>query len=137
MSSSITGTKVAAIRKNIAMGLMLFAALAAGYAFIAAIGVATSAGAATQQVEWWRAFGFLMFASIFVLLAIWPHRYPGLWEIVIVNKAALTLVQVLLIGNNAENALSAAVADGILTIILIAAYILSKGYTSWSLRADK
>jgi hypothetical protein len=136
MSNSIPVTKVVSpIRRNIATGLMLFAALGAVYAFITAIGVAMSAGAATQQVEWWRVFGFLLFTCIFVMLAIWPYQYPGLWEIVIVNKAALTIVEVLLIGGNAENALSTAVADGILTIILIAAYVLNKGYISWRRRA--
>jgi hypothetical protein len=68
-----------------------------------------------------------MFTGIFVLLAFWPRRYPGLWELVILNKAALTIVEALLIRNNATNALSAAVADGILTIVLIAAYILRLG----------
>jgi cell division protein FtsW (lipid II flippase) len=118
-------------RDTIAMVLMLLAALGALYSFITAVGTASSAGPDTQQVEWWRALGFLMFASLFALLAFWPRRYPYLWEILILNKAALTIVMVLLAQNNAANAGTAAVADGILTIILLAAYLLSKGYLSW------
>jgi hypothetical protein len=48
-------------------------------------------------------------------------------ELVILNKAALTIVEALLIRNSATNAMSAAMADGILTIVLIAAYILRLG----------
>jgi hypothetical protein len=125
MSARRTEVKTpSSTQDRIATGLLLLAALGACYACIAAIGAATAASPATQQVEWWRVFGLLMFTGIFVLLAFWPRRYPGLWELVILNKAALTIVEALLIRNNATNAMSAAVADGILTVVLIVAYIL-------------
>jgi hypothetical protein len=41
---------------------------------------------------------------------------------------------VLLIGNHANEAQLAAVSDGILCAFLIAAYLLSRGYTAWSPR---
>lgn len=119
------------IRDRIATLLMLLAALGAGFAFISGVGAAANAGPATQQVEWWRALGFLMFAAMFVLLAFWPRRYPFLWELVIFNKAALTVVEIFLIRNNAENAASSAAADAVLTALIIAAFILSRGYKSW------
>jgi cell division protein FtsW (lipid II flippase) len=118
-------------RDKIAMVLMLVAALGALFSFITAVGTASSAGPDTQQVEWWRALGYLFFAFLFTLLAFWPRRYPFLWEIIILNKAVLTIVMIMLIQNNAANAATAAVADGILTIILLAAYLLGKGYLSW------
>jgi hypothetical protein len=118
-------------RDRIAKILMLVAAAAALYAFVTGISVATGSGPATQQVEWWRVLGYLMFVGIFILLALWPRRYPGLWELVIADKAALTVVEVILINNNAANAAATAAADGILTVILIAAYLLSRGYSSW------
>jgi hypothetical protein len=65
---------------------MLLSALGALYAFVTAIGATIAAGPATQQVEAWRALGYLMFAALFVLLGCWPRRYPYLWEVVIVNK---------------------------------------------------
>ena len=119
------------MRDRIAMALMLAASLAALYAFITAIGGAAGAGLQTQQVEWWRVLGILMFTGLFVLLAFGPRRYPGLWELVILDKAALTVVELVLIGNQAANAASSAIADGILTFILLAAYVLSRGWTSW------
>ena len=59
--------------------------------------------------------GFAFFAGTMSLLAFWPRRYPGLWELLIVNKTALTVVEVLLIYNQATNAQSTAIADGILS----------------------
>jgi hypothetical protein len=118
-------------RDQIANILMLVAALAALYAFIMSAGVAAASGPDTQQVEWWRALGYLMFSGLFGLLAFWPRRYPGLWELLILDKAVLTIVEVVLISNNAANAAVAAEADGILTAILVAAYLLSSGYRSW------
>ena len=119
------------IRDRIAAVLMGLAALAAFYAFITSIGVARAASPETQQVEWWRVLGFLFFSAAFVLLAIWPRRYPGLWELIILDKAALTIVEIILIQNQAANAAPAASADAILTVILLAAYLLSRGYRSW------
>ncbi len=129
-SKNVTQTN-STTRDRIAMFLMLLAASGALYALISAVGVALSAGPETQQVEWWRAFGFVVFTVLFVLLAFWPRRYPGIWELVLLDKAALTLVEVALIGNQAANAASTAVSDGILTLLILAAYILSRGYSSW------
>ena len=118
-------------RDRWAMILMLVAALGALYALVTGFGTATSSSPEIQQVEWWRVFGFLMFAGLFVLLAFWPRRYPFLWELLILDKALLTIAEVVLIGNQAKDAVSTAEADGILTVILVAAYVLSKGYRSW------
>ncbi len=128
---SATTTRTSVLRDRIALGLMLLSALGALYAFVTAIGATSAAGPATQQVEAWRALGYLMFAALFVLLGLWPRRYPYLWEVVIVNKAALTVVEIVLIGKGAADAQSSALADGILTVLLVAAYLLSRGYASW------
>lgn len=118
-------------RDRIAMGLMLLCAIGAFIGFIGSIADAASAGSATQQVETWRALGFTLFTGLFVLLAFWPRQYPLLWELVILNKAALSIIEATLISNHAVNAASSAVIDGILTLILVAAYLLSRGYLSW------
>jgi hypothetical protein len=129
-TSSMSGA-APLLRDRIAAGIMFFAALAAAYAFVSSIGTALASGPAQQQVEWWRVLGFLMFSGVFVLLALGPRRYPGLWELVILDKAALTIVEIALIGNQADNALSSAVIDGILTVLILVAYLLSRGYASW------
>jgi hypothetical protein len=113
---------------------MLVSALGALYAFFTAIGAVQTAGPATRQVETWRMFGFLMFAGVFVLLGVWPRRLPGLWELTIANKVGLTIAEVALIGNQAVGAQFTAISDGVLSVFLIGAYLLSRGYTAWSLR---
>jgi hypothetical protein len=40
-------------------------------------------------------------------------------------------VEIVLIGKGAADARSSALADGILTVLLVAAYLLSRGYASW------
>ncbi|MCE1252180.1 MAG: hypothetical protein LWX83_01390 [Anaerolineae bacterium] len=119
------------VNDRISLGLMMLAALGAAYAFVSAIGVALTAGPETQQVEWWRAFGFLLFTVLFIMLAIKPRAYPGLWELIILDKAGLTVVEFWLISNDVVNAQSTAIVDGVLTVIILAAYLLAQGYRSW------
>jgi hypothetical protein len=130
-----TSARVAfSVRDRIATALMLVSALGALYAFTTSIAAVQAAGPATQQVETWRMFGFLMFAGVFVLLGIWPRRLPGLWELTIADKVGLTLMEALLIRNHAGGAQFTAISDGILSAVLIAAYVLTRGYTAWSPR---
>jgi len=132
MSMNPTAARAApTIRDRIATVLMLVSALGALYAFITSIGAVQTAGPATQQVETWRMFGFLMFAGVFVLLAIWPRRLPGLWELTIADKVGLTVMEALLIRTGAVDAQFAALSDAILCAFLVAAYLLSRGYTAW------
>lgn len=119
------------LRDRIATALMLVSALGALYAFITSIGAVQTAGPATQQVETWRMCGFLLFAGVFILLGVWPRRLPGLWELTIANKVGLTIAEALLIRNNAAGAQFTAISDGILSAFLVAAYLLSRGYTAW------
>jgi hypothetical protein len=131
MTSSSAPTAPSPIRDRLATSLMLVSALGALYAFVNAVGVVLAAGPATQQVEAWRMMGFAFFAALFTLLAFWPRRYPFLWELVILNKGALTVIEALLIGGHAVDALSSSIADGVLTLLIIVAYFLSRGYSSW------
>jgi hypothetical protein len=120
----------ARLRDRLALGLMLLSALGALYGFVSSVGTVTGASLATQQVEAWRMIGFLMFSGVFVLLGLWPRRYPYLWELTIANKVALTLVQLILI-SRATNAMADGVVDAVVSVFLILAYILSRGYESW------
>jgi len=42
-----------------------------------------------------------------------------------------------LVGNHAANAASSALIDGVLTLVLNAAYLLSRGYLSWRAPATR
>jgi hypothetical protein len=115
------------VRDRIALALMLLTALGAFYGFVASIGTVRQASAATQQVEAWRMIGFLMFSAVFVLLGVWPRRYPLLWEFTILNKLAITALQLLVIPR-AINALTDGAIDAIVTALLLVAYALVRGY---------
>ena len=73
------------------MVLMLLAAFGALSAFLGSIGTATAAGSDTVVAETWRMYGFAVFAGLFVLLALRPRHYAGVWELVIFHKGASPL----------------------------------------------
>lgn len=131
---SAPATASSTIRDRLALTLMIVSAGGAGVAALTSIGDVAAAGPATQQVEAWRLWGFVMFAGVFALLAVGPRRYPGLWELAIADKAALTVTEALLMGRHAANAPSSAIIDGVLTIVLLASYLLSRGYAGWRMR---
>ena len=124
------------VRNRIAMALLLLSAAGALVSFLGSIGPAVTASSETQVVEIWRAYGYLVFAGLFVLLAFWPRRFPGVWELAIFHKVALT-ISALTIISGAADAGNIVVADGLVAIFLIAAYVLSRGYAAWAgLRAN-
>lgn len=118
-------------RRRTATVILVLAALGAIFAFVMAITSINSAGRALVVDKSWRMFGLLVFAGLFVLLAYRPRQYPGVWELVIFHKAA-TAVFVGVFATNAVGATTTAVTDGVLAVGLIGAYLLVKGYESWS-----
>jgi hypothetical protein len=119
--ASVTGARVL-------MGLAAAGALAAA---ATSIQVVRNAGPESQMVEIWRLAGFVLFSGLFALLAYRPLHYAGVWELVIVNKLALTIAA-LTYASDAAGAGAVAVVDGILTGVLLAAYLLSRGWSAWS-----
>jgi hypothetical protein len=77
-----------------------------------------------------------VFTRLFVILAFWPRRYPGVWELAIFRKVALTVSAVTGI-SGAAGTMMIVVSDGLVAVFLIAAYLLSRGYARWtSLRTN-
>lgn len=113
---------------RVLMGLAALGALAAA---VTSIQVVRDAGPETLVVEIWRLVGFVLFSGLFALLAYRPLRYAGVWELVIVNKLTLTIAA-LTYASDAEGASEVALVDGILTGVLLAAYLLSRGWRAWS-----
>lgn len=131
MEYSATRT-VATWRDRIATGLMLLAAAGALFSFIGSINSVAIASSATQVVEVWRMYGFIVFTGLYVFLAFWPRRYPGMWELAILDKAALAITGFVLLGRGADDAQTILIFDGGLTVITVIAYVLAKGYTGWA-----
>jgi peptidoglycan/LPS O-acetylase OafA/YrhL len=128
---------VATWRDRVAAGLMLLVTLGALIAFVTAISAVATANPATQVVEIWRMYGFIVFAGLFMLLAFWPRRYAGIWELVILNKVALSITGLVLLGRGATDAQTILIFDGSLAVITIVAYVLAKGYTAWKRASEK
>ncbi|MFE9691862.1 hypothetical protein [Micromonospora sp. NPDC005806] len=126
-----TGTGSTRIRDRVARALLVLAAAGAVAAVAGAVDGVADAGPATRMVETWRMLGFGVFAGLFLLLAYRPRLYAGIWELAILNKLGLTLAA-LSFGSGTDGAGAALIADGSITLILLAAYVLSKGWTAWS-----
>jgi len=118
-------------KDQIAKILLLFCALGAFVSFFLNIGNVTAADSVTKVIEIWRLYGFLLFTGLFVLLAIYPRRYAGIWELVIFHKAAVSITIPLLVQNITPDIQSVAITDGVLAIIVVVAYFLTKGYSAW------
>jgi len=121
----------ALVRDRIARILLVVVAVGAIGAAIGAVGMVADAGPTTRMVETWRMLGFIVFAGIFLLLAYRPRVYAGIWELAILNKLGLTIAA-LAYGTGTEGAGAALAADGVVTFLLVAAYILSRGWRAWS-----
>jgi hypothetical protein len=107
------------------MARALLAVAAAG-ALVAALPTAADAVAADGALRSalvWQAYGLVVFAGLFALLAWRPRGYRGVWELAILNKVALT-VTALFTGDGAVLA-----ADGALSVLLVAAYVLARGWS--------
>jgi len=119
------------VRDRVARALLVLSALGAVLAIAGAVVAVADAGPATRMVETWRLLGFGVFAGMFVLLAYRPRMYAGIWELAILDKFALA-VTAFAYGSATDGAVTAMVADGVITIMLLAAYVLSRGWTAWS-----
>jgi hypothetical protein len=118
-------------RDQAARVLLVLAAAGALVAMISAIGTVADAGPATRMVETWRLLGFGTFAGLFALLAYRPRYYAGVWELAIANKLTLALFG-LVYGAGTKDASSVLASDGTLALLLVAAYVLSRGWRAWS-----
>jgi len=108
--------------------LLVLSAISAAGAFVGGLAAAASATPDRLWLETWRTLGFLVFTGLFALLAWRPRTTAGVWELVIVNKGALSILG--LVYRSAES-LSAVPFDLALTAVLAAAYLLTRGWRSW------
>lgn len=120
----------------VARALLVIAALGALAAAAGSIQTVRDAGPETLVVEVWRLAGYTLFSGLFALLAYRPVHYAGVWELVIVNKLALTVVT-LTYAADADGAREVALADGALTAVLLGAYLLSRGWQAWTYTARR
>lgn len=113
--------------------LMWLAALGALSAFASGFASVSAATSETVWVETWRLFGYLVFTGMFVLLALRPCNSAGIWELAFFHKTAMAISALVLPG--AKDAAMAGVIDGALAILLLIAYICTRGWLGWK-RSD-
>lgn len=114
-------------RDRLARVLLVLVAVGAGVAAVGAINTVTDADAGTRVVETWRLLGLVLFTGLFVLLAYRPRHYAGVWELVIANKFALAGFGVAY-GAGTTDAGQILAIDGAIAVILLAAYVPSRGW---------
>jgi len=113
--------------------LLWIAAVGAAGAAVSAISTVLGAGGTTKVVETWRLYGFVVFAGLFVLLALRPLGYRGVWELAVLNKVALTVTGLAYAARGGISGTGSIIAwDGGLSLVLIAAYACCRGWTAWS-----
>jgi hypothetical protein len=116
-------------RDNVGAALLSVCAVGAILAAFTAVATVVAAGPATKAVETWRLVGYLFFAGVFVLLALAPRQLRGLWELTIAAKLVLPLAGATFLRGSTD-AGTLVVADGIVTVLLVAAYVLMSGWTA-------
>lgn len=113
------------------IGRVLFGLLSAStlVAFADGIGLASAAGPETFYMQWWRTLAYLVFAGIFALLALRPRSTPIMWEIVLIQKAVITIIGFLNI--TVAEAPRDATVDLYLVVVMVPAWIQTRGWLSW------
>ena len=116
---------------TVGRALLWIAAAAAALAAVSSIPTVLSAGGATQIVETWRGYGFAAFTILFATLARRPQLSRGVWAAVILNKVALTLTALVYASRGGVAGTGAVIGwDGALSVLLIAALILTRGWAT-------
>ncbi|GAB3181976.1 hypothetical protein GCM10027060_13870 [Nesterenkonia halophila] len=121
----------AAARRGVAgRSLLIVAALAAAFASGMGIAQLSTAGPEHVVVDAWRAFGLIVFAGLFALVAWRPTSYPGLMELAFAHKVGMTLVGWSQLGD-ARDSWTALIFDGLLALALLVAYVLLGCHRAW------
>jgi hypothetical protein len=120
---------VAPWRDRVANALMLVAVLAASFAFASSTRAVAAASPDTLVVEIWRMLGYLVFAAIYVLLAMRPRFHPGLWELSFFHRAGVALF-LLAVAPGVSAGIAA--VEAAIAAIIAASYFLAKGYLAWN-----
>ncbi len=115
---------------RVGRGIMALNAVAALAAF--ASGLVITAGVSDERLisEVWRTLAYVVFAGIWTLLAVTPRRHPGLWELLLFHKGAVTIYS-LVMWDRLADAPETALVDLTVTVTTLVAYVLCRGWRAW------
>lgn len=114
---------------RIGRGLMALDAVATLVAFAGGLAIMAEVSDDRALTEAWRTSAYIVFAGLWALLAIAPRRQWGLWEMLLLQKGAITAYAFVM--SDLPDAQSTAVIDLILTVTTLAAYVLCRGWQAW------
>lgn len=125
MAAEITASR----RRATGRTLLIISALgAAGFAgwSLAQLQLTTSE---TFLSEAWHAFGLIVFAGLFALVAWRPQAYPGLMELTIVHSIGMFVLA--LTNQDAAGATATMILHGLLALALLIAYVVLGCIKAW------
>ena len=124
-----TGRGPTALADKIGRWLLVLATLSTIVAFINGVTLMRDAPDSRIWVEAWRTSAFLVFAGVFAILAAAPRAQRGLWELVIGQKTALVVMAAAM--GDVREARVAGLTDLGLVLVVVAAYVLCRGWYGW------
>ena len=112
-------------------GLMAFNSAITFVVFVNGFFLMADASDDRLMVEGWRTFGYLVFSAMWAMLAFRPRQAPAIWELVIVHKAAATVLALTI--THTTEGLQASISDSWVTVSTVFAYVACRGWQSWRL----
>lgn len=119
------------LREKVGRALLATVVLMTLVALIDGLQRMGAAAADRIWVETWRTFGYVVFAGLFALLGLRPRNLPGLWELVMLHKFAVSAAG-LWLGNAVPEVSIAVKIDLVLVALIAASWVLCRGWMSWS-----
>jgi hypothetical protein len=120
---------------RIGRGLLALCAVATLGAFVRGLQVMTTVSDERLITEAWRTFAYLVFAGLWVMLAVAPREQRGVWELVLVQKTAITAFA--LVSFDKPEAPMTFGVDLSLVVATAVAYVLCRGWYGWRTTAAR
>ncbi|WP_353649174.1 hypothetical protein ABLG96_20605 [Nakamurella sp. A5-74] len=112
--------------------LMAVTGLSTLIPFANGISRVANAPEAYMLTEFWRTTAYLVFAGLWLLLAWAPRRQRGIWELLLIQKSAVSVFALVNLG--ATDSVRDSISDSSLVVATLVAYVLCRGWQAW--RAD-
>jgi hypothetical protein len=132
MTVQATAQSIAELRYKVGRGLLACAAIATAAVFVVGFTIVAHAHDDRVWVEVWRTTAYGVFAGLFALLAHAPRSQRAIWLLVFGQKLALVIFGALL--GDVNEARQATLVDLALVAILVASFILCRGWYAWRKR---
>ena len=109
--------------------LMAVNALATLGALADGVGRVAASPDAHLLTEAWRTLAYIVFAGLWAIIAVAPRRQWGIWELILIQKIAITAFAAAHIG--VPDAPKHVVVDGFLVVTTALAYVLCRAWQAW------